>query len=199
MTQSCKVCNHPKRLLIDRELVAGANVSRLARKYDVPYHSMFGHNRDHLSRQLVQAYERKRQAEDFNLLERIEQILSRCEKIFRRNYAKNSVSGDNLALKSISEQRQTFELLAKIAAHLHEVRSMELQMAQSTTDNSIAEREQEFAVKVCNNLNDAEQDMLMDLLSKVEGETDDVIIPDTQPTMTRTRLPDTNLSNHFEE
>jgi transcriptional regulator with XRE-family HTH domain len=177
MGMVCSICSHSERLRIDRELVQGKTKSEIARQFGVGNDALAQHERKHLSRQLVQAFEKKQEMESFNLLERIERILGRAERIFRRNYSKNTATGDSLALKSISEQRQTFELLAKIAAHLHQVRAMELQMSQTTTDNSLKERAEAFAEKAASRLNEKEQDMLESLLSKIEGATKEVIIP----------------------
>ncbi|MFZ5451847.1 MAG: hypothetical protein ACOZF2_08280 [Thermodesulfobacteriota bacterium] len=93
-----------------------------------------------MSRQLTQAWERKGLAENMDLLARIDKIIDRAEKIFSRNYAKESVSGDTLALKALGEQRSTIELLAKISAYLHQARLLELENSQ---DRFQEEREAE--------------------------------------------------------
>jgi len=139
MAMACKICNHPKKLEIDRMLVAGKSYQMVANKYGVDWQAVRRHKENHLSRQLVTAMAKKELTESMDLLSRIEKIISRAEKIFRRNYSKNTTTGDNLALKSISEQRSTIELLAKIAAFLHESRAMELQA--NNRDEELAEEQ----------------------------------------------------------
>ena len=103
-------------------MVSGQVVLHLAKKYGVNEWAMYNHRNNHMSRQLIKAYEIKEQEHGLNLLERIDKIISRAERIFRRNYA---AKRDGTALKALDSQRATFELLCKISAHLHAVRAQE--------------------------------------------------------------------------
>jgi|GEM_PF-1519046 len=165
MPMACKICNHPKRLEIDRELVQGKSYLSIAKKYGVNDVSLRNHKAKHLPRQLVKAYEQKELSESMNLLDRIDQLLSRAEKIFRRNYAKNTSTGDTLALKSIAEQRQTFELLAKISYALHQAKLTELE----TQRQSVAQDELEFQESLAN-LSDQELVLFHLLIRKANGD-----------------------------
>ena len=136
MAMACTICNHDKRIEIDRMIVQGISLAKIAKKYDVPYQSLYNHSQNHLTRQLVTAMAKKELTESMDLLARIEDILSKAKNIFDRNYEKGK---DSLALKALSEQRSTIELLAKIAAFLHESRAMELQ-----ANNRDEEKEQEY-------------------------------------------------------
>lgn len=144
MSMACSICNHPKRLEIDRALVAGKSYQMLANEYGVDWQALRRHKQDHLSRQLSKAYQMQEAAESMDLLTRIEDILSKAQKIFDRNYEKGK---DGLALKALSEQRSTIELLAKIAAFLHESRAAELQASQSQNeDESTKENQRRLSV-----------------------------------------------------
>lgn len=59
----------------------------------------------------------------FNLLQRIDKLLTRAEKIFLRNYRKQN---DRLALEALNSQRGSLELLAKISIELHKIKLLEL-------------------------------------------------------------------------
>lgn len=122
MANLCATCNHPKRIEIDRALIQGLAVSNLSREYGVSANSLHYHKQNHLSRQLVTALEQKQLTEDFNLLQRIDDILSKAQDIFNRNYAKKR---DGMALKALKEQRSIIELLAKISFALHEAKRLE--------------------------------------------------------------------------
>jgi len=82
---TCKICSNPKRLQIDREIVSGGNLSSIAKKYSIPYNSLYNHAQSHISRQLVQAYRKKELEHNMDLLQRIDQIVARAEDIFHRN------------------------------------------------------------------------------------------------------------------
>ena len=124
MGMTCTICNHDKRIEIDRELVQGISHQSIADQFGVNAQAVWRHSQNHLSRQLSTAYEMKELTESSNLLARIETILSKAELIFNRNFAKEK---DALALKALSESRSTLELLAKIAAHMHATKAIELQ------------------------------------------------------------------------
>ena len=173
MSMVCKICSDPNRLEIDRAIVQNGNLSKIAKKYNVPYGSLYSHAQEHLSRQLVQALERKGIAESMNLMNRIDHILISAEKIFERNYA---VGKDRTALKALGEQRSTIELLAKISAYLHEARAMELQRQQGSYESRRAEEDKEFAVQVCDNLSEAEIKVYTALLEKANGAINDSLI-----------------------
>jgi len=170
---TCSICNNKNKLQIDRMLVQGISHQKIAKQFGVDSQAVWRHAQNHLSHQLVTAYEKKELAESMDLLGRIEQIISRAEKIFRRNYAKNSTTGDNLALKSISEQRQTFELLAKIAAFLHESRAMELQLQEQQQADQSREETTEYINEVLDILTEPEADVWEVLVKRINGEIND--------------------------
>jgi len=74
-------------------------------------------HKEHLSRQLVQAYEKKSRAWAMELLDHLRDIVFKAAAIFDRSYAKNTTTGDAVALNALKEQRGTFELLAKVVAY----------------------------------------------------------------------------------
>ena len=63
MTMRCKICNHDLRIDIDRQLVMGKNKGTIAKKFDVSLSSLSRHEANHLSRQLLQHYDKKREQE----------------------------------------------------------------------------------------------------------------------------------------
>lgn len=138
MANLCATCNHPNRIEIDRALIQGKAVSVLSRKHGVSANSLHYHKENHLTRQLVTAMEKKQLTEDFNLLERIDDILNKAKDIFDRNYAKKR---DGIALKALKEQRSTIELLAKISFALHEVKKLE---GEHLSQQQVEEQEQEY-------------------------------------------------------
>jgi hypothetical protein len=172
MTMICKICSHTKRLKIDRDIVQGGNLTKIAKKYGVPYHSLYSHSKEHLSRQLVQAWEKKDLAESMNLMHRIDQIIIRADDIFQRNYDKEK---DALALKALGEQRATIDLLGKISAYLHEIRAMELQSQQGDYESRLRTEEKEWTTKVFDRLSEAEVDIYIKLVLKIHGDIDDDI------------------------
>ena len=127
MARSCRICNHPKRLEIDKELVTGKSKTEIARNFDVPYHSLEYHEKSHLSRQLAQAMNKKQGIEGLNLLEQLEEIITKAKQIFDRNYANGK---DDIALRALAEQRGTLDLLCRIAQTLYSIKALEMHQTQ---------------------------------------------------------------------
>jgi transcriptional regulator with XRE-family HTH domain len=174
MPNVCSICNCRDRLQIDREVVEGHSYEAIARRFGVSSGSISNHARVHLSRQLVAAYEKKELTEGLDLLSRIDKILSRAEAIFERNFKKHH---DVTALKALGEQRQTIDMLARIAQYLHEARAAELQSKQSDDEARHEGELQEFASLICDRLTPAELDLFEKLSAKIRGETDQPLAP----------------------
>lgn len=173
----CKICSDTRRLEVDREIIQGGNIARIAKKFDLPYNSLYNHAQNHISRQLAQAWDKKQMEQDFDLLGRIDQIILRAENIFKRNYAKGH---DATALKALDSQRNTIELLAKISYSLHQSKLAEIELMQMQSGESKQQQEQQFqeSLKV---LTMAELQMLQALQDKIINQTKKVIIPNNSP------------------
>jgi hypothetical protein len=175
MPQVCQICNHPERLAIDREIVAGKSKTFIAKKFLVSLGSVVHHGEKHLSRQLCQAHQKRDLAESMDLLSRIDSIIDRAESIFKRSYERKSLAGDEVALKALNSQRSTLELLVRISEFLHQARLAELQNNQ---EHFQSEHERQYAegLKL---LTTEELQVLTYLQMKMTGEDiPDSLIPD---------------------
>jgi len=167
MAQICQVCNHPKRLEIDRQLVQGISHTRISREYDVSINSVMRHAENHLSRQLVKSMEMKQAMQNAGLVNEIESLLNKSKSILNKAEADGKL---NLALNAIRETRGTLELMAKICATIYQIQAQELQAQQGIDDDTT--RAQEGLEK----LTDLELDMLIALTEKMRGERKDDVV-----------------------
>src|ERR1700759_2588420 len=55
-TGRCQGCNHPERVRIERFLAAGASIKGAARKFDIDYHALRRHWRNHVSGEARASY-----------------------------------------------------------------------------------------------------------------------------------------------
>jgi len=129
MARVCQICDNPKRLAIDRDLVSGKSCQKIAIEFGVDAQALGRHRDNHLSRQLTQCYERKSEAWAMDLLDHLRDIVNKAEAIFDRNYAKDTTASDIVALNALREQRGTFELLARIVAY-SQTKAMEQQVQE---------------------------------------------------------------------
>lgn len=199
MGMRCKVCNHPAKLLIEREIVKGVALLKIAQKYNVSYMSVRFHAQNHLSHQLVAAWNKKHGIEAMGLMEEIDGIVQKAKLIFERNFDKNTATGDGLALKALDSQRLTFELLCKIAQLYHEIRMKELEAATAEVDPKIQQiKDYQNAAKA--NLSNEELAVLMKLGVLVHGD-DDIprpeMVPSPQPEILPRPIPKTPSKNDF--
>ena len=170
MANICVCCNHPKRLQIDRDIIQGVSNSVIAKKYGLANPDLVGrHAKSHLSKQLVTAWHQKDLDESMDLLNRIDLVLKRAERIFKRNY---SAGKDGMALKALSEQRQVFQLLSNISFQLHQARLAELEIAQREDGTHEGQESERFYEQIAEILTDHELMLLNKLLEKAQtGDT----------------------------
>lgn len=145
MSNVCTICNHARRIEIDRQIVEGKNLSQIAKTFDVPYHSIYQHSQKHISRQLATVMEKKLTIEGNELMEVITKIIHRAERIFRRN---EKAGKDLLALKALDSQRNTIMLLSNISAQLHSAKMAELQLAKDNGEDRQAQLQKQFEINL---------------------------------------------------
>jgi hypothetical protein len=121
----CKICSHQNRLEIDREIVAGQPHTKIGKKYGVTNQSVRNHAARHLSRQLLQSYERKGRLVSDELVDQFEGLFVKARELHEKSLARDSLSGDNLALRALGEQRAILDTMCRIMALLVEAKSLE--------------------------------------------------------------------------
>jgi hypothetical protein len=184
MSQSCIICNHPKRLEIDRKIVEGTNLKKIARDYEVPYHSLYPHAQKHVSRQLAKAVETRLMIEGNELLETITKIIQRAENIFDRNYKKGF---DVTALKALDSQRNTIQLLSNISAQLHQAKMAELALMKEKGGQTELQAREEYQEKLVV-FNSEELLVYQRLINKLSNQNDDRIIKNSRVLVYNNRL-----------
>ena len=170
MSRSCEVCNHNKRLEIDREIVAGKSILGIARNFGVSANSVTYHKENHLSRQLTQAWGKRNGIEAMGLLADIESIVGKARLIFDRNF---EAGKDLTALKALDSERATFGLLVEIARLYHETRLAELHQVREEEDLEAQARTQEGLKR----LTFEELEIFYYLRQKMTGEMEGVEVP----------------------
>lgn len=173
MANKCSICTHSKRLEIDREIVKGGALPKIAKIFGVRYHSLYTHSKEHIARQLSQAWNKKEVEESFNLLSKIDDIITKSERIFDRNY---KAKKDGIALKALDSQRNTIQLLANISYSLHQAKLTELEIMKQKAGETDQEQIDQFQDGL-KNLNEEELKMLQKLIDKVNNETHEIILP----------------------
>lgn len=176
MSHACHCCNLPKRLELDRLIVEGKNLSKLSKEFGVPYWSIYSHSKYHITRQLATIMEKKLVIEGSELMETITKIITRAERIFRRNY---KAGNDLLALKSLDSQRNTIQLLSNISAQVSAAKTAELQLAKDNGEDKQAQREREYAEKIVI-LSTEELIVYQRLVNKLTNQNGDIIISNSK-------------------
>lgn len=180
MARSCEVCQHEDKRDIDRLIVTGVSKAKISKDYGVPYHSVVYHENNHISRQLAAAYEKKELDNASELLYRIDSIIKKAQDIFERNY---DMGKDSIALKALSEQRATLELLSKISYALHQSKVAELEQQKESNQQESSELQKAF-FQATKRLTKREKEMFDKIFLKalriMEGEesSTDIILPD---------------------
>lgn len=171
MPQTCLICSSPQRLKIDKEVVQRHALAKIARDFGVPYDSLYEHAKNHLTRQLTQAFEKQSLIEGNQLLDIINDLIIKAQNIFDRNYQKGA---DVTALKAIDSVRGTIDLLAKISYQLHQAKMAELELLKEKNVNK-SEEQLEMYNQQLKVLTREELRLFQRLLNKINNQNHDVI------------------------
>ena len=171
MANVCTICNHDSRLEIDREIVKGKSYQKIAREFNVDNQAVWRHANNHLSRQLVQAWQRKEVIENKSIIQEIENLIDRTRSILDKTEAKKQYG---TALASIRELNRSYELLSKIAFEYHAAKMQELELQRRQDGSYQEELDREFWENCQEVLNDAEWDLLEKLVEKIETKDKDI-------------------------
>lgn len=174
MTQVCSICIHKHRFEMEKQIVTGCNLRQLSKEYGVDYQSLYNHSMNHVSKSIAKAMEKKELTHSMDLLARIESILQRADDIFTRNYKANK---DDLALKALSEQRNTISLLNNIAAQLTHAKQLEYEMSKDKYKDSEEEVAQLYGEGLAC-LTGRELRTFQKIMDKIRNKSTVIILPD---------------------
>lgn len=133
MPRSCKICQHPNRDEIDRDLIQGTAFPNIAAKYretsesgdsnrdsnrdSISVDSLGRHKANHLPLQLVQAHTAEQVTNADDLLSQIAKLDTDAASIFTLAKRKGDMRA---ALAAIRERSRVVELLARIKGEIDE-------------------------------------------------------------------------------
>ena len=140
MGKVCSICNHKKKLQIEREYAKGKAFSVISRKFNISRNAVEYHCQNHISRQLLKAWEIKQAYEGMDIITEIEDLVYRTKDILSQAEEKKNYG---LALNAIREARGGYELLAKIAYSLHQAKiaEIELEKVKQGEDKNLENKE----------------------------------------------------------
>jgi hypothetical protein len=111
----CGICSHAERAAIDAALVDGTSIRVISGQYTGVSRSALDRHRKHIPAALVKAKEAAEVADAGTLLSRVEQLVSRCERIYDLAIVAGELSG---AVGATRELRGCLELLGKLSGEL---------------------------------------------------------------------------------
>lgn len=173
MPRVCVICSHPKRLRIDRMIVQGVAVAKIAQMFDVPYMSAYNHSRHHVSRQLLKATQMKQALDLEAVSHEFQSLYERAKDLFNR-IEEEGPSHVSAAL--LRELRSTLETIAKWGISCE---TLSQQQAQAEAERGSASMRLAF-----DRLSSEELQMFKYLLAKMSGES-----PPELPGRSALRLP----------
>lgn len=115
MPRVCTVCQHPQREAIDRALVAGGTLKKMAALYSVSEYALARHRDNHLPEALAQAQEAAEIAHGDDLLEQVEQLLRWAKSITVQT---GNAKDHKTALSGIRTALACVELSAELTGKL---------------------------------------------------------------------------------
>jgi hypothetical protein len=148
----------------------GHSYTKIAKKYDLDHQAVRNHHLNHLSRQLVQAWERKQDAESRDLLGEIDFLVIRTKGILDKAEKQGKLK---TALAGIRELRGSYELMSRIAFSLHQAKEKDIELARIESGEADYQQEQEFIEKL-KILSQPELKLYAALLEKIHSQDVDM-------------------------
>lgn len=118
MPQVCRVCKHPDREAIDRQLVIGTALDALGGEYGVSRSSLTRHKANHVSEALhAVVVEEREKAGPRSALDRLEELYDTASRILAAAEQEGKAS---LSLSAVRELRGITETLAKVTGEIND-------------------------------------------------------------------------------
>jgi hypothetical protein len=119
LARPCDTCRSPDRDAIDRALVAGEPIRRIAARYPLSASSV-GRHRAHISPAIVRAALKREEQEErraASLLDRVENLYDEAREVLET--AKANEQGA-ISINAIRELRSTLELIGRLTGEINE-------------------------------------------------------------------------------
>ncbi len=129
MANVCTTCTHPEREAIDEALTQGLSMRRIAFRHGMSPNAIKRHRDRHLSPALAAVAAERKQAHERSLLERIEDLTNRAERILDQAEQSGKVS---VALSAIREMRELLRLLGAATGELDDKPQVTVNLMAST-------------------------------------------------------------------
>jgi hypothetical protein len=130
----CRTCSDPRRLELEKALLAGVPYRKLSRAYGVPQSSLYRHRQRHLHLLMLRSKELGDITNADSLLNRLRSLHAETLEILADARRKNN---GELALKAIARAEAQVELSARL---LGEIRDRQVNVVNVTLDPATAER-----------------------------------------------------------
>lgn len=117
MGRRCTVCISPEKDEINRKLIEGASLRKIALQFKITVQSLWRHKQGHLPKELAEAKEAEEVIKADNLLDRLRDLQDRALKILNTCEEAGTL---HVALDAIARSAQLIELQAKLVGMLKE-------------------------------------------------------------------------------
>jgi hypothetical protein len=115
MARACTICVRPDRKEIDGASVSGEPIRTVARRFRISRDSLGRHLRAHVSPALVKVAARREAKESISLLQRMEALIERTEKLL---VAAEESGALGQALGAIDRLWKGYELIGKVTGEI---------------------------------------------------------------------------------
>ena len=115
MPKQCPVCVHTERQEIETALLGSATLPELAKRFSLPFWSLYRHKQRHLPSTLLKAREAQEVARADNLLDQVKYLQSKALDLLDKAEAAGEL---RTALAGVREAKGCLELLAKLQGDL---------------------------------------------------------------------------------
>jgi len=132
MTMKCKVCSHPDRKAIDRQILSSGNLSEIARKYKLGYDSVWRHKNSHIGAAAAAGVRKSDQNHGVRLLEDLDDLVITARRILRKA---EEDGHSKTALLAVKECRASLVSIAQVSHAIWQAEQQQVIEVESKQDS----------------------------------------------------------------
>ena len=153
MGQKCPICSSINKLDIEKQYLQGISIAKLAKDYNVSYHSLYEHCKSHISRQLLQSWKKKDAMQSLNLMDEFGTLIQGVKQMIE-DFKSGKKHG--LTLKAIDTLIRLYGVMCQFASVFYQSQADDQVNNREVIEQEIEEQQTAEIHEHLKNLNEIE-------------------------------------------
>jgi len=165
MPQTCSICKHPQRLLIESALVRHTPLRRIGEQFRVGYSAVLRHQK-HVLTKLSKAREGIELAEGTALLAKVDQVVRDAQRITRAAESKGDLQ---TALQGLRTITNSLALLGRITGEIQQANSVQFHAHLHASNTAVPQDDGELELAIARSVAEATDNFSPQTISRFKS------------------------------